>query len=204
MSIKYEIQSIKNSQGSGEERHFARIFEQAPMTAQQLAAHIQNSCTLTKADVEATLSALRDYMLHELSQGHRFYIPSIGYFSLSVDLDMPADKPIDKARADYLSVRNIKFRPDAALLKEVKSNVRFERADYSSQSADLTEASLLEMLKQYLAENPCITRRDMQDQFGLRQSAALKWLKHFTEAGVLRKEGAKNSPVYLLNSTKTV
>ena len=75
MSIKYEIQSIKNSQGSGEERHFARIFEQPPMTAQQLAAHIQNSCTLTKADVEATLSALRDYMLHELSQGHRFYIP---------------------------------------------------------------------------------------------------------------------------------
>ena len=68
MSIKYEIQSIKNSQGSGEERHFARIFEQAPMTAQQLAAHIQNSCTLTKADVEATLSALRDYMLHELSK----------------------------------------------------------------------------------------------------------------------------------------
>ena len=82
--------------------------------------------------------------------------------------------------------------------------MRFERAAFSSQSADITEASLLEMLKQYLAENPCITRRDMQDQFGLRQSAALKWLKHFTEAGVLRKEGAKNSPVYLLNSTKTV
>lgn len=27
MSIKYEIQSIKNSQGTGKEQHFARIFE---------------------------------------------------------------------------------------------------------------------------------------------------------------------------------
>lgn len=36
MSIKYEIQSIKNSQGTGKEQHFVRIFEDAPMSAQQL------------------------------------------------------------------------------------------------------------------------------------------------------------------------
>lgn len=35
--------------------------------------------------------------------------------------------------------------------------------------------------------------------FGLRQSAALKCLKHFTEIGILKKEGARNSPVYFLN-----
>lgn len=80
MSIKYEIQSIKNSQGTGKEQHFARIFEDAPMSAQQLESHIQSSCSLTKGDVEATLSALRECMIHDLSHGHRFYIPSIGYF----------------------------------------------------------------------------------------------------------------------------
>lgn len=102
MSIKYEIHSIKNSLGTGKEQHFVRIFEDAPMSAQQLESHIQSSCSLTKGDVEATLSALRECMIHDLSHGHRFYIPSIGYFSLSVDLDMPEGKSADKVRADHI------------------------------------------------------------------------------------------------------
>lgn len=198
MSIKYEIQSIKNSQGTGEERHFARIFEGIPMSAEQLESHIQTSCSLTKGDVEATLSALRENMIRELSQGNRFYIPTIGYFSLSVDLDMPKDKPVDKARADYISVRNIKFRPDASMLKKVKMNTRFERAKFSTKSKATTEEIMLEKIKEYLSTNSCINRRTMETLFGLRQNAALKWLKHFTEIGVLRKEGAVNSPVYFL------
>ena len=198
MSIKYEIQSIKNSQGSGEERHFARIFEREPMTAEQLKSRIQASCTLTKGDIEATLSALREQMIHELSQGHRFYIPSIGYFSLSADLDMPDDKPIDKVRGDYISVRNIKFRPDAAMLHEVRGNVRFERATFSSESSLYTEEVLLAKIKEYLSTNHYINRRIMERQFALRESAALRWLRHFTATGVLKKEGARNAPVYFL------
>lgn len=198
MSIKYEIQSIKNSQGTGEERHFARIFEGIPMSAEQLESHIQTSCSLTKGDVEATLSALRENMIRELSQGNRFYIPTIGYFSLSVDLDMPKDRPVDKARADYISVRNIKFRPDASMLKKVKMNTRFERAKFSTKSKATTEEIMLKKIKEYLSTNCCINRRTMETLFGLRQNAALKWLKHFTEIGVLRKEGAVNSPVYFL------
>ena len=141
-------------------------------------------------------------MIHELSHGNRFYIPSIGYFSLSVDLDMPEDKPIDKVRADYISVRNIKFRPDAAMLQEVKSHVRFERADFSSKSSKYTEEEILNKIKAFLATNRCINRRDMELHFGLRQSAALRWLKHFVETGVLKKEGARNSPVYFLKNGK--
>ena len=203
MSIKYEIHSIKNSQGTGEERNFARIFEHEPMTAKQLKSHIQATCSLTEGDIEATLSALREHMIHELSHGNRFYIPYIGYFSLSVDLNMPDDKPIDKVRGDYISVRNIKFRPDATMLQEVKNKVRFERADFSSKSSKYTEEEMLEKIKGFLATNHCINRRDMEMQFGLRQSVALKWLKHFTEIGALKKDGARNSPVYFLVKQET-
>lgn len=199
MSIKYEIHSIKNSKGTGEEQEFVRIFENPSQTDQQLENHIQDNCSLTKGDVRATLIALRDSMIHELSHGNRFHIPEIGYFSLAVDLDMPDDKPMDNVRGDYISVRNIKFRPDAELLSEVKGNARFERAKFSSKSRQYTEEELLARIKEYLAANNCITRRDLELNFGLRQSAALKCLKHFTEIGILKKEGARNSPVYFLN-----
>lgn len=116
---------------------------------------------------------------------------------------MPDDKPIDKVCGDYISVRNIKFRPDATMLQEVKNNVSFERADFSSKSSKYTEEEMLEKIKGFLATNHCINRRDMELQFGLRQSVALKWLKHFTEIGVLKKDGARNSPVYFLSKQNT-
>lgn len=199
MSIKYEIHSIKNSKGTGEEQEFVRIFENPPQTDRQLESHIQSHCSLTKGGVQATLMTLRDCMIHELSQGNRFHIPEIGYFSLAVDLDMPNDKPMEKVRGDYISVRNIKFRPDAELLNAIKRNARFERAKFSSKSRQYTEEELLAKIKEHLATNNCLTRRSLELHFGLRQSAALKCLKHFTEIGVLKKEGARNSPVYFLN-----
>lgn len=199
MSIKYEIHSIKNSKGTGKEQEFVRIFECPPRTDRQLEDHIQSNCSLTKGDVQATLMTLRDCMIHELSHGNRFHIPEIGYFSLAVDLDMPEDKPMEKVRGDYISVRNIKFRPDAELLNEVRRSTRFERARFSSKSRQYTEDELLRRIKEHLATNNCITRRDLELNFGLRQSAALKWLRHFTETGILKKEGARNSPVYFLN-----
>ena len=199
MGIKYEIQPIKNSQGSGGERRFARIFENPPMTADQLESRIQASCSLTKADVKAALSALREYMVRELSCGNRFYIPSIGYFSLSVSLDVPDNKQKEKVRGDNIKVRNIKFRPDASMLQEIKGKVNFERATFSTKSKEHTEEAVLAKITEYLSANKCINRRELETLLGLRQNTALKWLKHFTEKGVLKKVGKWNSPVYLLN-----
>ena len=198
MSIKYEIRSIQNAQGTGKERHYAHIYEQPAMTPQQLASRIQDSCSLTKSDVEGTVSALREAMIRELEQGHRFYIPKIGYFSLSVGLEIPDGKPIDKVRGDDIKVRNINFQPEASMLQEIKSHSRFEHAEFSTLSKKQSEESLLKKITVFLSKNKCLTRRDMELEFGLRRSTAYKWLKHFTETGVLKKKGTLSSPVYFL------
>lgn len=199
MAIKYEIQTIKNVQNTGRERRFAHIFEQEPMTTAELEAHIQNNCTLTRGDIAAVLKALRDCIQHDLMHGRRFCMPEIGSFSLSVDLDMPDDMPDDKARADYISVRGIRFRPDASLLGEVQRGASFERARFSSKSRQYTEEELVDKIRQFLALHKCIMRRDLEREFGIRQTAALKWLRQLTASGVLRKEGARTAPVYFLN-----
>lgn len=199
MSIKYEIQSIKNSQGDGKDRLYARIYESEARTKRQLEDHIQATCGLPRGTVEAVLSALSEHMTHDLSCGRRFYLPNIGYFSLSANLDIPEGKTADKVRADYISVRNIKFRPEMSLLRNVKDKVTFERADFTTKSQEITEEEITAGLKEYLSVNRTITRRSMEQLFKLRRSTALKWLKLLTEKGVLRKEGVVNSPVYFLN-----
>lgn len=199
MSIKYEIQSIKDVQHTGRERRFARIYEQEPMTQAELEMRIQNNCSLTRGDVVAVLKALRDCMQHDLAQGRRFYMPEIGSFSLSVDLDMPDDMPDSKARADYISVRGIRFRPETSLLSGVRHGTSFERATFSSKSRLYTEEELVASLRQYFTEHKCLMRRDLERLFGLRQTSALRWLRRLTASGLLRKEGARTAPVYFLN-----
>ena len=53
----------------------------------------------------------RDIIEEDLQEGRRVNIPGIGYLSLSADLDMDELKPDSKVRADYVSVRGIKFVP---------------------------------------------------------------------------------------------
>ena len=201
MSIKYEIHGIKNAKGEGKEQKYVHLFAHEPQSDHALEDDIQASCSLTKADVRAAFSALRDHMARALASGSRFHLPGVGYFSLSVGLDapddLPDDLPDDKMRADYIRLRNIRFRPERSLLSEVGSGVSFERAAFSSRSRQYTEEQLLSLLRHYFATHTCLTRRILQRVAGLRESAAKKWLQHLTATGVLHKDGASNAPVYL-------
>lgn len=201
MSIKYEIHGIKNAKGEGKEQKYVHLFAHEPQSDHALEDDIQASCSLTKADVRAAFSALRDHMARALASGSRFHLPGVGYFSLSVGLDapddLPDDLPDDKMRADYIRLRNISFRPERSLLNEVGSGVSFERAGFSSRSRQYTEEQLLSLLRHYFATHTCLTRRILQRVAGLRDSAAKKWLQHLTATGVLQKDGANNAPVYL-------
>ncbi len=198
MSTKYEIQSIKNVFGKGEEHRFARIFEGEAMTSADIENYIQASCSLTKGDVRAALAALGELMTDQLAQGSRFHIPEVGYFSLATSLRMPDDLPTEKIRGNNICVRGINFRPDASLLQRVRNGVRFERAGFSSMSKKYSEEEMTAAVRQYIAANGCITRHAMEVTFGLSRAAALGWLRRLTASGTLRKTGSAHYPVYLL------
>ena len=89
MSIKYEIHGIKNAKGEGKEQKYVHLFAREPQSDCALEEDIQANCSLTKADVRAAFSALRDHMVRALASGSRFHLPGVGYFSLSVGLDAP-------------------------------------------------------------------------------------------------------------------
>ena len=200
MALKYEIQKIRNSGGDGTERRFARIFQHEPMTAQQIESHIQDNCSLTRSDVRSALVALRDCMVNELRKGNRFHIPDIGYFSLSVGLNMQEDTPTEKARADYITLRGVKFKPERSFVDDVGHGMRFERARFSTQSRKYSDEEIISSLRLFFASHTFLTRRDMELELGLRPSTALRWLRRLVGLGVLRREGRRNSPVYFLDS----
>lgn len=198
MELKYDIYTLNNTQGIGEKRQYVRLIQHEPLTAKELQEKIETRCSLTKGDVAAVLSELHDICVEEFSLGRRFYIPEIGYFSLSASLDMPKDNPDKKITGMEVSITGINFRPEAKLLEQVQRYTHFVRSKYTSQSTQYTEEKLLAKIKEYLQENRYITTRILRILFGLTPYMAQKWLNHFCEKGVMVKEGTPHAPIYFL------
>ena len=198
MELKYDIYSIQNASGTDERRKYVRLKQHEPLTAKDLETKIQNRCSLTKGDVAAVLCELRDIAVEEFSQGRRFYIPEIGYFSLSVGLEMPEDNPDKKITGKEVRLTGINFQPEKKFIEEVRRNIKFVRSRYSSQSTQYTEEKLLAKIKEYIETNRYITCKIMRIQFGLTQYTAQKWLNHFCDKGIMVKDGTPHSPIYFL------
>lgn len=196
MDINYEVYTIHNAEGTGEDRQYIKIKQLPPTSENKLLENIEHSCTLTSSDVKAAFIALRDHMIEELRTGRRFHISGIGYFSLSVDIDKDTLEPGKKIRGTDLRVRNINFQPERQLLREVGNGTHFVRSRTSSQSVEYTAEALWERISDYLTDNRYITTRIMRSNFGLTNYAAAKWLSYFVSQDLLVQEGTKQSHIY--------
>lgn len=198
MAIKYEIHYLPNAGGTDETRRFARIFEGPALDDKQMTERIAENSSLRASEVAAVLMNLRDAIEEDLRRGRRVNIPGIGYLSLSADLNMDETKPDSKVRADYVRVRGINFRPNADLLKQVKTHARFEKSQMTSRSYPFSEDSLKEKIREYMETHRTINRRVLETDFHIRKQTALNWLKRLVDSGFLVKEGARTAPVYFL------
>lgn len=198
MAIKYEIQSIENVQGTGTSRPFIRLHQGRAMTADELADKLAASSTLTAADMKAVMSELCHYAKEELAAGHRFYLPEIGYLSLSVGNTPPTEKLNGKLTGNDIYLRNIDFRPEAKFLNEVRRKVRFEKSKYSTLSKRYAADILWQEMAAFLAENKYLTQGLMRSQFGLSKYMAAQWLTRFVSEGKLVKKGTSHLPLYFL------
>ncbi len=198
MQLKYDLYTINNAMGSGKSRRYVRLILREPLTARELEAAIEKRCSLTKGDVAAVLTELRDLCVQAFIEGRRFYIPEIGYFSLAASLNVDDNNADRKVTGNDVRIAGINFRPEASLVKEVSQGVRFVRTKHSNQSSQYTEQQMSEQVRAYLKEHGYITCKMMRTQFGLTQYLAQKWLNCLCNAGVIAKEGVLRFPLYVL------
>ncbi len=196
MSIIYDIHELKNAQGTGAKRKYVQPIMQEPMDEKSLYRVLSNRCTLTDADISATLLALSTLLKDELLMGSRVHLPGIGYFSVKTSLDMPEGH--EKVRSNYVRLDSVSFKPEASFLASLKRDAKFVRSDGSTRSKDYTEEQIVDKVKAYLAGNPYINSRILSVEFHLRKRKRLYWLNRLVELGVIEKHGPNNAPFYLL------
>ena len=196
MDIHYDIHTLKNSEGKDEERKFVFLQQREPMSDDEMEARIQDACSLTRGDVRAVMSEVRELLVSELSSGARFHLPGIGWLSLTASLDKEATKPGHKITGNDILMNGIQFKPESKLYKEVSQNVSFVRGKHTSRSVEYTEDALWAKLSDYLTHNAFITSKRMRDEFGLSRYKALQWLDLFISEGKLVKDDTSHMSIY--------
>lgn len=196
MAIRYEIHTIENSEGKGNERQYVQLMQNRGLTPRRLAEAIQEMSSATEGDVNAVLSALTYFARRELVQGRRFHLPGLGYLSLSVGFKVPPEKLGKKLTARNLRVRGINFRPEASLLDSVRQGATFEKSERSTLSTPYTADELWQKMDAYIAENRYLTLRRTMALFGLSRYKAAQWLARFVEDGKLKREGSRAQALY--------
>lgn len=200
MNVNYDIYIINNASGQNKTRKYVQLKQADPMTETELQKTIQSHCSLTKGDVAAVLTELHDIVIREFAMGRRVYIPGLGYFSMSAEIDALNKNSEKKITGKEIRLRRINFRPEKGIMSELKRSVCFVRTKRSSKSNEYTENQILVRMEEYLRKNRFITCSIMRRMFGLTQYTAQKWLNLFVEKNVILKDGTRRFPIYFLNT----
>ena len=131
MPITYQIVGCTNPKGAeGVEYATNRATKTGDYDFAQLAEDIQFATTATKADIVAVLTAAKEYIKTHLLQGQRIVLQEIGALQANIRSKCFAQTVIPSDSFDpysFIKKVGIRFRPEADLLKYIRSNRALKR-----------------------------------------------------------------------------
>ena len=131
MPITYQIVGCTNPRGAeGVDYATNRAVKTGDYGFKELAEDIQFATTVTMADVVAVLTAAKEYIKKHLLQGQRIVLAELGALQASISSKCFAQSVIPSesfAPASYIKQVNVRFRPEAELLRYVRTNKQLKR-----------------------------------------------------------------------------
>ena len=129
--INYAVRSVKNPKGIEGVDYFAGKFvKTSDYTFKEIIEDIDGSTTVTEADAAAVLKALKKFILKGLLAGRRVVLEDIGAFTVSLRgkcYSRDAMTAEDFMPGDKIKGVAVGFRPDAAMLKDLRLNYKLNR-----------------------------------------------------------------------------
>lgn len=197
MSIQFDFYNTPSPEGIAEEkeaRYHARVVTKQTMDTEDIVKRIQERSTLSKGDIMAVLSELRDVVKQGLLDGNNVQLNGIGVYSLT--LEAPKDASPNKTHAQSISVKRIDFRADRKLRKEIMSEAHFERSATKNHSSHISIYEVDALLVDYFEEHTYITRQRFETLCQFTKNTALRHLKRLVEEGRLINTNTSRNPNY--------
>ena len=129
---KYKLQEMYDVRQTGERRVYPKLDAYRLLDAEEFIEKMHSyDRAISPSVVRAVLMNLSDTLKRMLSQGYTVKVDELGTFSLSLDFD--DDKPKVMQQADdkmayrHVTVKNVNFKVDPSLLKDLRYETDLER-----------------------------------------------------------------------------
>ena len=111
MALNFKIYKSNANNGT-KDKFYARASHKDTVSIKQLAAVMQNNCTVKHSDIVAVLSELSEVMKQELQRGNRVRIDGLGTFKVNIRSKGAKTAQEFSAAENILGTR-INFRPES-------------------------------------------------------------------------------------------
>lgn len=206
---KYIKQELPNLNGKGEDKSYYRIQRRGNINNERLLHHICDlyDSSLSRGTVTHVLTALSEELARSLAEGYSVTLDGIGTFSASIGVK--EDKEQDtfygdetKRNAKSLEVKNVTFRSDKDLVKEVNKQCDLQRAGvFQIHRPKYNKEERLKLALEYLSspEHPVMRIKDYVELTGLSRTSATLELQEFREnpESGITTSGRGTSKVYI-------
>ena len=129
---KYKLQEMYDVRQTGERRVYPKLDAYRLLDAEEFIEKMHSyDRAISPSVIRAVLMNLSDTMKRMLSLGYTVKVDELGTFSLSLDFD--DDKPKVMQQADdkmayrHVTVKNVNFKVDPSLLKDLRYETELER-----------------------------------------------------------------------------
>ena len=129
---KYKLQEMYDVRQTGERRVYPKLDAYRLLDAEEFIEKMHSyDRAISPSVIRAVLMNLSDTLKRMLSQGYTVKVDELGTFSLSLDFD--DDKPKVMQQADdkmayrHVTVKNVNFKVDPSLLKDLRYETELER-----------------------------------------------------------------------------
>ncbi len=125
--MKYYMTKSNNRVSAAKGKFVAKARHYQTVDFDTIAERISDSCTLTKADIIATLTAFSHEMQRSLKAGDMVIMPGIGKFKLEMEVT-PVDNPADFEPSKHLKRFQLHVLPTMRRGKRVVyQDIKLER-----------------------------------------------------------------------------
>ena len=129
---KYKLQEMPDVHQTGERRVYPKLDAYRLLDAEEFIEKMHSyDRAISPSVIRAVLMNLSDTLKRMLSLGYTVKVDELGTFSLSLDFD--DDKPKVMQQADdkmayrHVTVKNVNFKVDPSLLKDLRYETELER-----------------------------------------------------------------------------
>lgn len=163
---------------------------------ERICQRIQQTTTLTTADILGTIAALKTELAEELKSGNTVHLPGIGFFSLALKGDIHEDPKTHHHHLRNVAVRKIRFRPDKDF-HEALGEMEFENKTYKDGTPSLPmRPTVNAALKELFDESPIITVNGLRRRLNLSTTYAYQLAAQLEREKKIINIGSRYRKIY--------